>query len=114
MILDNLGIDAGRIALEWVSAAEAPRFVQTITDFTNRIRELGPLGKHEGIAREALLPKIKAAKTALEGMKLRMAFAKQAKQIKKDGTHGELPDQEKLTKMLVDEMSRYEKGLMTS
>jgi F420-non-reducing hydrogenase iron-sulfur subunit len=104
MVLHNLGIDTGRIALEWVSAAEAPRFVQAITDFTNRIREIGPLGKHEGLDREALLPKIKAAKTALEGMKLRMAFAKQAKQIKKEGTYGELPTQEKLAKMLMDAM----------
>lgn len=106
MILENLGIDTGRIALEWVSAAEAPRFVKVITDFTNRIRDLGPLGKSEGLDREALLPKIKAAKTALEGMKLRMAFAKQAKQMKKEGTYGQLPSQEKLAKMLMNEMAR--------
>ncbi len=111
MIMENLKIDTDRIALEWVSAAEAPRFVQVITEFTDRIRNLGAMGQSEGISRQALLHKIKAARMAVEGMKLRMAFAKQAKQMKKDGTYGQLPPQDKLATMLMNEMARYEKSL---
>jgi F420-non-reducing hydrogenase iron-sulfur subunit len=42
-MLDQLGIEDGRVRLEWVSAAEAQRFAQVITDMTETVRELGPL-----------------------------------------------------------------------
>ena len=32
----------GRVHLEWISSAEAQKFVQVITDFTEKIRSLGP------------------------------------------------------------------------
>jgi len=32
----------GRLHLEWISSAEAQKFVQVITDFTEKIRMLGP------------------------------------------------------------------------
>jgi F420-non-reducing hydrogenase iron-sulfur subunit len=32
----------GRLQLEWISSAEAKRFVQVVTSFTERIRDLGP------------------------------------------------------------------------
>ncbi len=37
-----LGMEPERIALEWISAAEGPRFVTVIDDFVEKIRELGP------------------------------------------------------------------------
>ena len=42
MVLDNLGIDPDRFLIEWVSSAEAPRFAEVVTGFTEKIRELGP------------------------------------------------------------------------
>ena len=108
IILEHLGINTKRIALEWVSAAEAPLFVEKISSFTSRIRELGPLGKSEGLDRRILLRKIKAARISLEGMKIRMAFARQAKQVKKEGSYGELPDAEKLRSSLESEMTMHE------
>jgi hypothetical protein len=38
-----------------------------------------------------------------------MAFAKQAKQMKKDEAYGQLPSEEKLLTVLMNEMARYEK-----
>jgi len=32
----------GRLHLEWISSAEAQKFVRVITDFTEKIRRLGP------------------------------------------------------------------------
>ena len=32
----------GRVQLEWISSAEAQKFVQVVTDFTEKIRSLGP------------------------------------------------------------------------
>jgi hypothetical protein len=97
-----------RVALEWVSAAEAPRFVEKITSFTSRIRELGLLGTSEGLDRPVMLRKIAAAKISLEGMKLRTAFARQAKQVKEQNSYGELPDPEKLRTSLEGEITLQE------
>jgi len=36
-----MGLD-GRVHLEWISSAEAQKFVRVITDFTEKIRMLGP------------------------------------------------------------------------
>jgi F420-non-reducing hydrogenase iron-sulfur subunit len=41
--LEDLGIEQERFALEWVSSAEAPRFAEVVTRFTETIRKLGPL-----------------------------------------------------------------------
>jgi F420-non-reducing hydrogenase iron-sulfur subunit len=42
MILEDIGIDPRRFAIEWVSSAEAPRFAEVVTRFTETIRALGP------------------------------------------------------------------------
>jgi len=36
-----MGLD-DRLHLDWISSAEAQRFVQVVTDFTEKIKELGP------------------------------------------------------------------------
>jgi F420-non-reducing hydrogenase iron-sulfur subunit len=41
---------AGRVHLEWISSAEAQKFVQVVTDFTEKIRALGPNPLAAGIA----------------------------------------------------------------
>lgn len=43
IIIKQLGIDGRRVRLEWVSASEGRRFADLITEFTNQIKELGPL-----------------------------------------------------------------------
>jgi F420-non-reducing hydrogenase iron-sulfur subunit len=42
MVLTDCGVDPERFALEWVSSAEAPRFAEVVTQFTEKIRALGP------------------------------------------------------------------------
>jgi F420-non-reducing hydrogenase iron-sulfur subunit len=42
MVLADCGIDPARFALQWVSSAEAPRFAELVTEFTEKIRTLGP------------------------------------------------------------------------
>jgi len=40
-LLAFMGLE-GRLHLEWISSAEAQKFVQVITEFTEKIRMLGP------------------------------------------------------------------------
>jgi F420-non-reducing hydrogenase iron-sulfur subunit len=40
-MLEDFGLEPERFRLEWVSAAEGPRFAQVVGDFTEQIRLLG-------------------------------------------------------------------------
>jgi F420-non-reducing hydrogenase iron-sulfur subunit len=41
--LKTLGWEANRLRLEWISASEGKKFAQVMTEFTQQIRELGPI-----------------------------------------------------------------------
>jgi F420-non-reducing hydrogenase iron-sulfur subunit len=40
-LLKFVGLD-GRLHLEWISSAEAQKFARVVTEFTDRIKALGP------------------------------------------------------------------------
>ncbi|MCX6383894.1 MAG: hydrogenase iron-sulfur subunit [Actinobacteria bacterium] len=42
LMLQDFGIEEERFRLEWVSASEASRFAQVMTEFTETIKKLGP------------------------------------------------------------------------
>jgi coenzyme F420-reducing hydrogenase delta subunit len=42
-LLEFVGIEGARLNLVWVSSAEGPRFAHEMTEFTEKIRTLGPL-----------------------------------------------------------------------
>ena len=41
-IIQTLGLEEGRLRMEWVSAAEGPRFGQLIDEFVGEVTKLGP------------------------------------------------------------------------
>jgi F420-non-reducing hydrogenase iron-sulfur subunit len=41
-LMVQMGIDEDRLRLEWVSAAEGEKFARVVTEFTNRLKEIGP------------------------------------------------------------------------
>jgi F420-non-reducing hydrogenase iron-sulfur subunit len=41
-MLHLVGIDKERIRLEWVSAAESPKFASVVTEMINHVKRLGP------------------------------------------------------------------------
>jgi F420-non-reducing hydrogenase iron-sulfur subunit len=41
-IIKTLGLQEGRLRLEWVSAAEGPRFGKVIDEFVEQVTKLGP------------------------------------------------------------------------
>jgi len=89
-ILEHIGINSQRLLLEWVSAAEGPRFAEVVTTFTNQIREIGPLSSNNPKGAEALKLKLEAAHNAVSGEKLRWVAAKQT-EFKRDGNrYGEV------------------------
>lgn len=46
-MLGQYGIEKERFKLEWVSAAEGAKFAEVVNEFSNQIRQLGPLKRSE-------------------------------------------------------------------
>jgi heterodisulfide reductase subunit A len=42
--LKGVGIDARRLKTVWISASESKRFAETISDFVDELKEIGPIG----------------------------------------------------------------------
>jgi hypothetical protein len=84
-VLKETGINPERFSLQWASAAEAPRFVKLITQFTGKIKELGPLGESEGLAPEELRERLEKGMAAVSSKKVRMVYGNTAKAIRKEG-----------------------------
>ena len=42
LMMQDFGIEEERFRLEWVSASEAPRFAQVVTEMVDQIKALGP------------------------------------------------------------------------
>ena len=69
-LLEATGLNPDRLRLEWVSASEGNRFAEIVTDFTDKLKELGPLGTGEGIDQNALGLKLEAIRKLLPYIKL--------------------------------------------
>jgi len=41
-MLHLVGIDKERVRLEWISAAESPKFASVVTEMINQVQSLGP------------------------------------------------------------------------
>ena len=108
----KIGIDSSRFVLKWASAAEGPRFVRLITDFTAKIKSLGPLGDSEGANKDELQIKLFAARNALEKAKLRTGLGNLTKGFRKEGNYSDqqIKDKvnEKLTKSIGTEIAKNE------
>jgi len=110
-IIKHAGVKPERFSLDWASAAEAQLFVELITQFTSRIKELGPLGEAEGIARDELEVNLSAARAAVESHKLRTRIGKLAKELREinDYSAGVLEEKmaEKLNEAIIKEMDKH-------
>ena len=49
-ILPEYGVEPERVRLEWVAASEGERFADIVNEFTEQLRELGPLAIKDSLA----------------------------------------------------------------
>ena len=102
-ILDEVGINSERYNLQWASAAEAPRFVKLITGFTDKIREMGPLGQAESIDKKEAVQRIEKALALCNDRKLRMGFGNVTKALRKEGSN---VNNEIITQVIDEKLSK--------
>jgi len=83
-LLELAGVDKKRFYLDWVSAAEGERFVRIVTEFTNKMKELGPLEKDK-----SLTLSLKAAKITTQGEKISWLVGNELDLLEKGNVFGE-------------------------
>jgi F420-non-reducing hydrogenase iron-sulfur subunit len=69
-LLKMIGVNPERLRLEWVSASQGVRFAEVVTDFVEKLKELGPLGTGEGIDKDGLKLKLEAVRGLVPYIKL--------------------------------------------
>jgi F420-non-reducing hydrogenase iron-sulfur subunit len=57
-IMEHIGLNPERLGIEFMSSAEGILFAEVMSEFGNDVRELGPLGKAEGIEPDELKAKL--------------------------------------------------------
>jgi len=69
-ILEHVGLNPERLRIKFMSAADGNLLAEYTDDFTNKVKELGPLGKSEGIDENELKFKLEAARKLVPYMRL--------------------------------------------
>ncbi len=69
-LLERIGLNPGRLRIEWMSAAEGVRFAEVTNDVVTKVKKLGPLGKGEGLDEDALKFRLEAVRNLLPYLKL--------------------------------------------
>jgi F420-non-reducing hydrogenase iron-sulfur subunit len=59
-IMEHIGLNPARLMIEFMSGGEGILFAEVMNDIGKKVRELGPLGKAEGIDEKALKAKLEA------------------------------------------------------
>jgi coenzyme F420-reducing hydrogenase delta subunit len=69
-ILEHIGLNPERLRIEFMSSAEGILFAEVVDDFVSKVKELGPLGKGEGIDESGLKLRLEAATKLIPYIKL--------------------------------------------
>jgi F420-non-reducing hydrogenase iron-sulfur subunit len=69
-IMEHIGMNPERLRIEFMSSGEGIHFAEVTNDFVNKVKELGPLGKGEGIDENGLKLKLEAATRLVPYIKL--------------------------------------------
>jgi len=69
-VLEEIGVNPERLRIEWISGSEGMRYAEVMNDFGKKLKELGPIGRGEGIDQDGLKLKFEAVKKILPYLKL--------------------------------------------
>jgi len=69
-IMEQIGLNPERLRIGFMSSGEGVLFVQAVNDFVKTVKELGPLGKGEGIDNRGLKLNLEAATKLVPYIKL--------------------------------------------
>jgi coenzyme F420-reducing hydrogenase delta subunit len=96
-VLEKIGINAERLYLDWVSAAEGKRFSEVITSFTDQIRLLGPISDQKDFKE-----RLDIGERIVSSERIRWLIGKQRELIEKGNVYAEKVDEHDFHQLLQD------------
>jgi len=69
-IMEHIGLNPERLRIEFMSGADGNLLTEVINDFTKEVKEMGPLGKGEGIVGKGLKLKLEAVRKLVPYIRL--------------------------------------------
>ena len=69
-IMSRIGLDPERLSIEFMSGGEGNRLAEVIDRFTAKIKQLGPLGKAEGVEQGVLRNSLEAVRRLIPYLRL--------------------------------------------
>jgi coenzyme F420-reducing hydrogenase delta subunit len=69
-LLQHIGLSPDRLRLEWIAASEGSRFAEVMSDFAERLRDLGPLGREQEIDEDGVRLRLRAINQLVPYLKL--------------------------------------------
>ena len=105
-LLEYIGMDPERLRLKPVSASEGALFTGIVIDFTQKVRELGPLGKSEGIDKNELKSKLQEVTKLMPYIKI-VKREKLVLHIDNVEKYSELYTSEEIEKLFSEVISYY-------
>jgi F420-non-reducing hydrogenase iron-sulfur subunit len=103
LLLAKTEVEPERFHLEWVSAAEGPKFAEVVKSFTSKITSLGPNPLFQnGKIDPSRLKKLLGAKHASEAFKLRAVVGREKKLTEEGNVYGDKVPQEEYERWMID------------
>ncbi|NOR78467.1 MAG: hydrogenase iron-sulfur subunit [Methanophagales archaeon] len=93
-LLKAAGVEPERLRLEWISASEGERFAEVIREFTEEIKELGPVKCEK--------EELEAACIAAADYKLRILATKERELLEEGNKYGEVFTMHEMDRLLGD------------
>ncbi len=105
-IMEHIGLNPGRLRIEFMSSAEGILFAEVMSAFGNKVKELGPLGKSEGIDSNELKSKLAEITKLVPYIKL-MKMEKLASRLKSPEEYDKLFTKDEINKLFSEVVSFY-------
>ena len=90
-LFKHIGVNEDRIDFKQCSSGEAALFVEIVTGFDKRIKEIGPLGEDgDSLKKPEIFHKLEIAKRVLSGEKMRWVMGKRMPFLESGNMYGEI------------------------
>ena len=90
-LFSHIGVNENRVDFKQCSSGEAALFVDIVTEFDKRIKEIGPLGGDgDRVKKPEIFHKLEIAKRVLSGEKMRWVMGKRMPFLESGNMYGEI------------------------
>jgi F420-non-reducing hydrogenase iron-sulfur subunit len=105
-IMEHLGLNPERLRIAFMSAGEGNLFTEAVGDFSKKVKELGPLGKAEGLDEGELKSRIQEVKKLIPYIKI-VKREKLESRLRGEETYDGLFTRDEIDKLFSEAVSYY-------